>query len=209
MPNPTALTPSQRKWQDLIEVHQYNALPPIQSAAEKWAGTISTLTGVFSIAALVKGNDDIGTLTETTQWVVGGILAVALFCAFLAILCAALAAQGIPKTFTAQENPYNNPDTFRDYYLEETRKAASRLNKSRFLVIPATALLAIAIGITWFGPTTPLSSATTVLVTQRAGSVICGELVDGEGNLSLKNEQGETPSELSDVAALDIIDACP
>lgn len=209
---PGHVDPGDEKWIEIADKERFEVLQRIRSTAEKWAGTITALTGIFSIAAFVKGNEDITKLTPYAQkWLIG-LLVLALISAFAAIYLAALAAQGSPRFFSASRNPRNNPEAYREYYLEEAQKAAKQLGLSRLLVIPATALLALAIGVTWFGtkpekPETP--SATSVLVTQRSGTVICGELVSEAGGLSVKTKRGSSLTVLDDVAAINVVERCP
>jgi hypothetical protein len=201
--------PTVARWARAAEEEQFTALARVRAAAEKWAGTIGALTGIFTIAAFVKGNDEIAELTQPTQYAVVITVAAALLCAFLAIYFAALAAQGVPVYFSADENPANDPVAYWEHYQDEVRKAAKQLRLSRFLVIPATLLLAIAVGIMWFGPTEQTISATNALVTQKTGTVVCGELVGGNETLKIKTGPTSSPVELVNVAALDVIAACP
>jgi hypothetical protein len=207
--NPEPVSPTELQWADKAEEEQFSALSRVRAAAEKWATTIATLTGVFSLAAFVKGNDDISKLTQTTQYVVAAILALALLCAVLTIFLAALAAQGAPAYFSADENPRNDPDAYRTHYENEVAHAVALLYWSRRLVIPVIVLLAIAIGTMWFGPTQSTPSAINVLVTKETGAVLCGELVGGPGTLSIKAKQANRAMVLDHVATLQVTETCP
>jgi hypothetical protein len=71
---------------------------------------------------------------------------------------------------------------------------------------------AVATVMTWFWtklPDPPTASATNVLVTQRSGSVVCGKLASEKGVLLAKNKQGGTLTVLNDVAASNVVSACP
>jgi len=97
-------------------------------------------------------------------------------------------------------------------YFQEAREVAGRLHLSRAVVIPVAVFLAMARGMTWFWtkpPDPPTASATNVLVTQRSGSVVCGKLASEKGVLLTKNKQAGTLTVLNDVAAINVVSACP
>jgi hypothetical protein len=104
-PSATPATVSDATWQRRAEELQFSALPGIRATAERWAATVGSLTGIFTIAAIIKGPSDItavrGSLhllgTRLSWSVAAGILvAAALACASTAIVLAAMAAQGTP-----------------------------------------------------------------------------------------------------------------
>jgi hypothetical protein len=195
--------PIDPKWEQKAKELQFTALENIKSAAEKWATTISSLTGLLGIITLIKGPEDINGLTPDYQAYVGIALATTLLCAFLSIYYAAIAAQGIPSEIWA------NGRSLRDASQLAAKEAARRLSISRKLVIPAVLALAVAVGLTWFGERTSKADSTAAIVVQNSGAVMCGELTVGEqGNLQLKPTD-KTITELNDVATLSIVDRCP
>src|SRR5947209_7437330 len=174
MPAPIQAGPSDLQWYQIAQQTKLNALSEIRGSAEKWGGTIGALTGVFSIVALIKGREDITALTTAGQAIVGILLLLALLLAFLATLFAAFAAQGIPITTLAA----NNPRAFQRQYENQARMAGQWLHWSRLLVAPATLCLALAIGFTWFGPTkAAVPGHTVVIATEKSGAVLCGDVL--------------------------------
>src|SRR5579872_7036465 len=84
-----------------------NQLATVQSTAEKWGATITALTGVFGLIALVRGVNDVSKLQAPWDTVGTLALLLALLGAFVAIGLAALAAQGTPAI------TYGDPLVFR------------------------------------------------------------------------------------------------
>lgn len=194
----------ERMWQNRLEHDQLAALPNIRASAEKWAGTIASLTGVFGIAAFVKGRDDIYELTEGARNGVVGLVVLALIAAFVAIFFAALAAQGTPKkTFSGTPN-------YKDLYSSEVDTAARQLRNSRIATIVATALLAGAIGFMWFGPTAKSDSTTRAVIVQRSGATVCGIVTtQADGALAFASSTGGAAAPLTDVASFTTVEKCP
>jgi hypothetical protein len=200
---PRAQDPNDRKWAAKARELEFDALTRVKSAAEKWATTIASLTGVFGIITLIKGPEDITELTMGARVVVGVLLFIAVLCAAGSIYLAALAAQGVPNKI------WLDASSVRKAFQDAADKAADRLSCSRKLVVPAVILLAIAIGLTWFGPrpAAPIP-AVNVLVVQRSGAVSCGELKsDEQGHLALK-AKGELLG-LNEIVSLSTIAKCP
>ncbi|MDQ2745107.1 MAG: hypothetical protein M3Z66_22810 [Chloroflexota bacterium] len=169
--SPVPVGPTDRQWAQLAQQAKVDALSDIRASAGKWGGTIASLTGIFSVIALIKGRTDITALVTWAQVLIAVLLLLAVTLAFAAILLAAFAAQGIPVKSIA----VNNPRAYQQQYEDQAETAATQLHWSRYLVAPATALLAVAIGVTWFAPTsTP--TGPTVLITEKSGAVFCGSL---------------------------------
>jgi hypothetical protein len=190
----------ERKWNRRFEEAEEASLTNIHAAAEKWAGTISALVGVFSIAGLIKGREDIDTLSDGTKLLVAILIGIALLLAFIAIYKAALAAQGVTgRVWTVAE--------FDEKYKKAVEDAAGRLKWSRLLVIPATLVLAIAVGFTWFGPTKGANKETSAVVVRRGGAAVCGQLVQQGGSLSLSTDSGVVP--IKDETDVVPVSVCP
>jgi hypothetical protein len=192
--------PEERYWAGRMEEFTAKSLTDIHGAAEKWAGSISALVGVFGIAGLIKGREEIDKLSDDTKLAVAVLVAIALLLAFIAIYMAALAAQGMTaRVWTVAD--------FEREYKEATAAAAGRLKWSRLLVIPATLALAIAVGLMWFGPADASNDGTSVVLVRQGGAAVCGQLVDEGGSLSLETDEGTVPIE--DATAVTPVDACP
>jgi hypothetical protein len=203
MPDWWAASPAERAWANRADELKFEALPQVRSAAEKWTTTITSLTGVFGLVALIKGREDITELRFGYEVAVAICLGIALLLAFVAIRQAALAAQGDPKKI------YNDPVELEQQYDSAIQDARNKLRSSRFWVVPATLLIAAAIAITWFGPTDDTSTIHALAIRQ-TGTATCGVLsTDASGNLLLTSAAGTSPTALEDVLALNIVDQCP
>lgn len=204
MPDWWAASPEDREWANLADEFKFEALPQIRSAAEKWTTTITSLTGVFSLIALIKRREDITDLKFEYEVAVAICLGVALLLAFVAIRQADLAAQGNPTQI------YNNPDQLEAQNGAAIEDARNKLQSSRVLVVPATLLIAVAIGITWFGPTDAATSSVSAVAIRQTGTTMCGVLsTDSSGNLLLATNTSGSPTPLEDTVTLNIVDQCP
>jgi hypothetical protein len=145
---PVSLTPRYREADLWAEQVIRDRLPRIRELAEKWSGTVSALTGLLSIAALVGSEDQIRKLQVCAKYGYGVVAIAALLCAGAAILNAARAAQ-------AQE--VNVPvDVTKRFELREGLIAQAQrwLGRSRVFAFLALALVAFLALIRWYGPVT-------------------------------------------------------
>jgi hypothetical protein len=181
---------------------QFNALDRIKATAEKWLGTIASLTGVFGIIALISGPSDISKLNPQLRGLVVLALIIAVSCAFGSIILAALAAQGVPTRIWADGQQLKAETANR------VDEAVTRLNWSRYLVVLVVISLGISIGITWYGNWNATSKTAEYFAVYNTGEVACGELSADGGELSLKDKSGSFHI-LENVKSLDSISGCP
>jgi hypothetical protein len=100
----------------------------------------------------------------------------------------------------------------RNQYPKLVNDAARNSQRSRIAGIVAAVALAVAIGLTWYGPTAKApSNSTYAIVIDRSGLVRCGELhTDTGGNARLKAASGGTQLEiLDDLVTFLPVDECP
>lgn len=194
------VTPYDRRWEERADALEFEALARIRSVAERWAGSVAVVTSAFGIAGLVGGRDALSDLREGYDAAAGVFFATALLAALAAILLAALAAQGTPKRARAPGGA-----AVREWYRASAGRAATQLVTSRVAAVAAVLLLAAGIGITWYGPTSPSSSAAVVVVT-RSGAIACGDLrPSARSTLSV----GTATFEVSDVVSVVPVAVCP
>jgi hypothetical protein len=202
-----APTPEDLRWKKRVEDATYNALPNIRAASEKWAATISAVTGVFAIFALVKGRDDITKLSHGWEIAVASILAGATLLAVRAILLAAVAAQGTPARLRIDVS------SVRELYERAARAAADELRYSRILTVLATLLVATAIGLAWFAPEPAEGGPSNVLAFGTDGRVLaCGTLSTTKARaLAITPPGADKPQTLLPAAlrAIVPVDDCP
>jgi hypothetical protein len=201
------------KWEAKAEEFEFNALANIRKSAEKWAGAVASLLGIFSIVTLVKGPEDItkaegsfrGWSYET--WI-GLLLIGAVLLAAMATYMAAKAAYGFPVKIRA------TGDEIRREMESEAKKAASGLKWSTRLALGAVGLLTAAIAWTWASTPAEPTVPSKVLVTGPQGVVACGTLQPSTGDELLILQKGETaPQNVLEGGATDIgistITKCP
>ena len=199
------LTDEQLLWLRKAEEARLGELETIRTAAKDWASTIAAVTGVVGVVSLVKGPDQLDTLTRGWKQAVGVVIALAILTALRGIFLAALAAQGSPRSFGY------NPTTFRRRYRSETLFAARALEVSRALVVIATLSAACATGMMWFGETKPVQGARVVAVTTD-GTTTCGTLGVGKGGTITITADGggqTTVIDPAEVRALIPAASCP
>jgi hypothetical protein len=192
------------KWAKRLESITFDALSNTRAAAVKWASTITAVTGVFGIFALVKGRSDITALTHGWELVVAGLFLVAVLCLLRSIVLAALAAEGTP-TFESVDTT-----NIRRKYSHATAVAAFQLVGSRVLAVVAMLLVTAAVGIVWFAPSA--SAPALSYVSTSDGTLMCGALsvgVDGKLNLKQNGATATKALDPSTVRAVVATLACP
>lgn len=165
--------PGDPEWAALADEWEKNALPNARAVAEKWAGSITALLGIFGIAGFIKGRDDVADLTPHTRAAVAVLLAVALASGVAAVFLASLAAQGGVKRLqlpTARR--------LREWSNERVGAIAWQLAASRLLSLLAVTSFALAVGFIWFGHR---ATVATLRVTPTHGKPVCGELKSSRG----------------------------
>jgi hypothetical protein len=179
-----------------------------RSTAEKWAGTSVALLAALGFATIVQGGKQIRSLDEPYEYYVAAGVLCSLALAVLAILFAAIAAQGSSPTamtkLTATE--------LLTYEEDEAEKAAEKLSVSRRLLGLATILVIAAVGFLFYAPTDD-EDPTQVLVVTGDGTVVCGELQSdvGRGEIRIKPEGqlSDVVVATGDLLSLDSVASCP
>jgi hypothetical protein len=201
-PHPVPIDEVQRKWEVKAQELEFTALDGVRSGAEKWATTISALTGIFGLTALVSGIGDVDSLAPGCKATVGVLLLLAGLCAAGAVTFAAMAAQGQPRQL------WSTGELLRDHYKEAAKTAARHLTRSRQLMIPAFLLLFGAVAVTWYGPRKPAVAEHAVAI-QQTGVALCGELTsDEQGRLAIRIK-GQGVRTLDRVVSISGIEKCP
>lgn len=167
-----------RAWDEAAMKAAVSQLDSIRSTAEKWAGTVTALLGIFSAVALVTGTTSLDDVpSETLKWLLVVAVSMAGLLACASIVTASKAAQGA--------DPFSQSGGWRyqSYIIENTRKARPWLKASRYTGLSAAALV-FCIGLATLvtavvpAPDTPGSS---VVVVGRDGTLSCGKLDQNTG----------------------------
>lgn len=122
------------------------ALPRLRELAGQWAATVTTLTGLFGLGALISGDDAVRALD--TRWRVAyGVLAlVALTAAAVSILQASLAAQAT----VAEVGPDVSARVAERR--ERIQAVRRRLAISRWAAGVALVMAVLALAVRWYAP---------------------------------------------------------
>lgn len=164
-------------------------LTSVRSTAEKWAGTVTALLGVFSTVAVVTGTDVLKDISsEGVRQVLIGLIVVAGLAAGASIYFAANAAQG---SITLMNNW--NGSTYRAAVNAKTSAAVGSLKQSRIAGIVAASLVFVVGVVSLIAAAIPeASSKQKVLVIGEGGILICGEAQADAGGRVKIGEQSIT-----------------
>jgi hypothetical protein len=163
-----------------LDRNEAGRLDLVRTRAEKWIGGVAALTGILGTALVIKGPADVSKIDQGYRIAVAAAIAFAIGLLALATYRAYSAAFGEPGSL---QQISADPVAGLHARLTEARKQAatealSDLKSAVRYVFIAVALIAIAVGITWFAPTESSSSATTciyangTLVTSVSGSSV-------------------------------------
>jgi hypothetical protein len=183
-------TAEDRLWQQKAEAARIAELETMRTAAKDWASTIAAVTGAIGVVSLVKGPDEIDSLTANWKIAAGVLIALAVLAALRGIVLAALGAQGSPRSYGYA------PAAFRRRYRGETLIAARALQASRALVVLATLLAVAATGIVWFGTKAEKAESGRVLAVTTDGTTTCGVLGVAKGTITIAPVAGGTPTRI-------------
>lgn len=169
---PRPATELEKAWEKRATEFQLDELSRLRSVAEKWAGSITALLGVFGIAALVSGPKDLTKLSGAYPAAIGISLAVAIICGLVAMGLALAAAQGTPE-----EVQVPTGERVRKWTRQEVQTGRQRLSASRWLMLPSLLAVGLATGLLWYAPT---SSAGETMIVTSSGGVYCGDVQVGK-----------------------------
>ncbi|MFF9264085.1 MULTISPECIES: hypothetical protein [Streptomyces] len=192
-----------RHMQQLVK----NELPRVREAALAWRNGVGVLLAGLVGFGLIKGRTDVSQLASPYDAVVGGVLLLSLLAGTGAALLLLRAAHGRPasvalrKTSRAGGGPSVRTATEHD----EALRAADALSWGLGLCLLCMALLVLAVGMTWYGPS---AEKPGVEVITPAGTR-CGQVVRvAGGRLTLKTDSGEQVIDLRGVTGLRAVDSC-
>lgn len=175
--------PDAAEWDQAAGEFYRGSLDRIRSSAEKWTGSVATLLGLFGTVALVAGPSEIAKVPSHVRDRVVGLIVLAGVAAGIAVLTGAFAAQGTPRRMS----PWNG-DAYRAYVTQQAGTARRLLIASRCTGIGA-ALLVFITGVTVLvagsGAAGKEASGSQIVVVTRQGQLICGELVESRGSVTV------------------------
>jgi hypothetical protein len=150
----------------LLDRNEANRLQLVRTRAEKWLGGLTALTGLVTAVLVIKGPQS--TTDIATSWKVA---AGTLIAASLAVL--------VFGTYRAYQSAYGDPGRINEVNPQPLTGLADRLARARnkaaasaqahlghavIATLVAVALLAAAIGLTWFAPPAPKTASSSVCI---------------------------------------------
>jgi hypothetical protein len=178
-------SPEDRLWQRDAERARREGLASVQRTSERWGATLLAVTGLLTTVTALQGPRDLSLLRDLGWKILGGgLAAAAVLVAAIAVLCAALAAQGKAVDIIA-----SGPELKR-VSLAQTKTASRYLKSSRVIAIFVVPLYLAALGVATYAPrSTPPSS---IYVQLREGPQVCANSVSFSGTnavLTVANQQ--------------------
>jgi hypothetical protein len=189
------------EWEKLRQDLTYDPLSRTQKVADKWITILSALVGLTTIFGLIQGRDALSKLSTLSQIVLVCLFVLALVTSVLAIWLAALASEGTPSDQLLDRKHFS------DWYGNATRQAITRLMQSRLLALVSVALVSLALVFSWFAPEAS-ATATSILVVEKSGEVVCGTLIKGSSGIELQTSSGQIDLN-NKVVSLSIVSSCP
>jgi hypothetical protein len=189
------------EWEKLRQDLTYDPLGRTQKVADKWITILSALVGLTTVFGLIQGRDALSKLSTVSQIVLVCIFVLALVASVLAIWLAALASEGTPSDQLLDRKHFS------DWYGKATSKAMTRLKQSRILALVSIVLVVIALSFNWFAPGSP-GTATSILVVEKSGEIVCGTLLKGASGIELQTNSGKIDLN-NKVTSLSVVSSCP
>jgi hypothetical protein len=137
-------------------------LDRVRQAAHAWRNGLAGLLAAVVGFSLIKGRSDIGELTSAASVAVGVILSAALVVGTGAALALLYAAHGRPSVRVLESASEVVLADHRD-----ALSAARALRRGIVLSLTCGALLATAVGVTWYGPADPNPAKPAALTADR------------------------------------------
>ncbi len=177
-------------------------LDRVRGAARGWSAGLVGLVALVGTVTVVKGQDTLVDLAPGTRRLVVVLLAVALVSAVVGVLSGLRAGYGLPSRASAAAG---------DGRLRRLR-AANAVPRDLYVAIGATlatlALLATAVGVTWFAERMPAAYLSVTYGRTAARATACGELLAGRP-LRLRTADGTERIPVAKVRDMRVVDRCP
>lgn len=215
------VTADDERWSSEALDARHKSLATMQGVADAWGKSIAAILGGFALVAFIKGPEAIkdvptgpdaafglpvfGSVDPARTVVLLIFIAAALV--ILAILAAAIAAQGTPGWTTVLDGP-----VFETESESATKNAIRLLWASRILTLVGAALVFGALALAWMSTVDALGKSTPkgqAAIVSTATTVICGELrsqPDGSVDVVPK---GGVPTLIAPTTSVTLVDSCP
>jgi hypothetical protein len=192
------------RWEKEAEDLRHNSLTNVRGTAEKWAGSIAALLGVFSVVAFVQGPEKLADIQNGWIAIFVIILTVAgALLAAAAVYVAALAAQGSPEWVQMLGG-----QDLKDSIAAKTNTAIGQLVLSRRFAIAAALLVIAGSALAWIDVLLPSEQSTNgrpALVTANGDSRCVRVITDENGALRIAGSDNA----ITQVSHITLVEACP
>ena len=162
-----------KRWALLAADLKFSQLDIARKQADTWRTGLATLTTLLTGVLVVRGKDDVSTLTRPFQIVVAALLGAALILLLWATMWVSRALAGPPG-----EEILLTGEGLEQWTSGEVRKISKALHWVPGMAAASVIAVAAAVGVTWFGPTAATAgSVPLVQVSEIGGQTTCGTLV--------------------------------
>jgi hypothetical protein len=171
------------------------SLERVQKTAENWRTGVAGLGALVTATLLFKGQDKITVYDPGVQYALGVLALLSLGLAIASLWLFLSAAYGRIRAVSAQSILQEGGVDVRNVHLATT--ALEDLSWAQRLAIGSAALLAAAIALSWYGPTTASKPPAFARVVVRDASAaqsaetLCGELIAQDGATTVLKIRGE------------------
>ena len=169
-------------WQTLVDTQ----LADTRKTAENWRNGLAALIGVLTAFSLIKGPSELSGLVPWAAYLAGLFLLAAVIVAIAGAWAAIEAAYGSPGLITRAE--FRDSGGATGIKLAAATASLAKLKKAKFLTLASLILLALAVGLTWYGPR---AAKFTLQLDRVSAPSVCGAVIGSDaGYLDLKPADG-------------------
>lgn len=161
-----------KRWALLAADLKFSQLDIARKQADTWRTGLATLTTLLTGVLVVRGRDDVSTLTRPSQIVVAALLGLALILLLWATIWVSRALAGPPG-----EEILLTGEGLEQWTSGEVRKISTALRWVPGMAAASVIAVAAAVGVTWFGPAAAGTPAPLVQVSQTDGQTTCGTFI--------------------------------
>jgi hypothetical protein len=161
-----------KRWALLAADLKFSQLDIARKQADTWRTGLATLTTLLTGILVVRGRDDVSTLTRPFQIVVAALLGLALILLLWATMWVSRALAGPPG-----EEILLTGEGLEQWTSGEVRKISTALRWVPVMAAASVIVLAAAVALTWFAPAAQGASTPLVQVSETGGQISCGTFI--------------------------------
>jgi hypothetical protein len=161
-----------KRWALLAADLKFSQLDIARKQADTWRTGLATLTTLLTGVLVVRGRDDVSTLTRPFQIVVAALLGLALILLLWATMWVSRALAGPPG-----EEILLTGEGLEQWTSGEVRKISTALRWVPIMAAASVIVLAAAVALTWFAPAAQGAPTRLVQVSETGGQITCGTFI--------------------------------